>query len=451
MTKKRTLLSHLFSPLLSPLVMASILAGLAVGLVVDLAFPAMASAAQARGSASQAGVTALVGARIWDGTGAAAIPNGMMLVRDGRIMYVGARGNVPIPAGATVVNLNGRTIIPGLINTHGHVGGTLGLEGGHYNRANLIRQLRLYAEYGITTVNSLGGDEREGIALRDEQSMTGLDRARIFVAGAVVTGSTVREALAVVQRNADMGVDWMKLRVDDNLGNSQKMSPEIYSAIIDRSHELGLRLASHLFYLSDAKALLRAETDFIAHSIRDLRVDDEFLGMLAQSGICYTPTLTREVSTYVYENRPDFFDDPFFLSHADPAVLEQLQEPARQARYARAHPYKAALSMALRNLKTISDAGLPVVMGTDTGPAARFQGYFEHMELDLMAEAGLTPEQILRSATGVAAECLRLDDEIGTLRPNRWADFVVLTENPLEDIRNARSIESVWIAGEALR
>ena len=447
MTKKRTLLS----PLLSPLVMASILAGLTVGLVVDLAFPGVASAAQARGSASQGGVTALVGARIWDGTGAAAIPNGMMLVRDGRIMYVGARGAVPIPAGATVVNLNGRTIIPGLINTHGHVGGTLGLEGGHYNRANLIRQLRLYAEYGITTVNSLGGDEREGIALRDEQSMTGLDRARIFVAGAVVTGSTVPEALAQVQQNADMGVDWMKLRVDDNLGNSQKMSPEIYSAIIARSHELGLRLASHLFYLSDAKALLRAETDFIAHSIRDLRVDDEFLGMLAQSGICYTPTLTREVSTYVYENRPDFFDDPFFLSHADPAVLEQLQEPARQARYARAQPYKAALSMALRNLKTISDAGLPVVMGTDTGPAARFQGYFEHMELDLMAEAGLTPEQILRSATGVAAECLRLDDEIGTLRPNRWADFIVLTENPLEDIRNARSIESVWIAGEALR
>jgi imidazolonepropionase-like amidohydrolase len=327
----------------------------------------------------------------------------------------------------------------------------LGLEGDHYDRANLIRQLRLYAEYGITTVNSLGGDEQEGAALRDEQSMTGLDRARIFVAGAVVTGSTVQAALAQVQQNADMGVDWMKLRVDDNLGTSQKMSPEVYSAIIDRSHELGLRLASHLFYLSDAKALLRAGTDFIAHSVRDRNVDDEFLGLLAQSGICYTPTLTREVSTFVYEDRPDFFDDPFFLSHADPAVLEQLQEPDRQARYARARPYKEALQVALRNLKTISDAGLPVVMGTDTGPAARFQGYFEHMEFDLMAEAGLTPEQILRSATGVAAECLRLDDEIGTLRPNRWADFVVLTENPLVDIRNARSIESVWIGGKALR
>jgi len=442
MIKKRTLLSSLLT--------GSLFAGLAVALVVELALPEMASASQASGS-GQARVTALVGARIWDGTGAAAIPDGIMLIREGRIMYVGPRGAVPVPTGATVVNLNGRTIIPGLINTHGHVGGILGLEGGHYNRSNLIRQLRLYGEYGVTTVNSLGDDEQEGVALSDEQSIPGLGRARIFVAGAVVTGSTVQEALAQVQQNADMGVDWMKLRVDDNLGATEKMSPEVYSAIIDRSHELGLRLASHLFYLDDAKALMRAGTDFIAHSVRDRPVDDEFLGMLAQSGICYTPTLTREVSTFVYESRPDFFDDPFFLSHADPGVLEQLQEPARQATSARAQPYKEALQVAMRNLKTISDAGLPVVMGTDTGPAARFQGYFEHMELDLMAEAGLTPEQILRSATGVAAECLRVDDEIGTLRPNRWADLVVLTANPLVDIRNAHSIESVWIGGEALR
>ncbi len=409
-----------------------------VGLVMGLALTGTGSAAQE--------VTALVGARIWDGTGADAISNGLMLVRDGRIQYVGERGDVPIPSGATVVNLNGRTIIPGLINTHGHVGSV-----GGSGRANLTSQLRLYAEYGITTVNSLGGEGPAAVALRDEQSMTGLDRARIFAAGAVVTGNTVAAALEVVQRNADMDVDWMKIRVDDNLGRSQKMSPQIYSAIIDRSHELGLPLASHLFYLSDAKGLLRAGTDFIAHSIRDMDVDQEFLGMLAASGICYTPTLTREVSTYVFESRPDFFDDPFFLAHFDRSVQEPFLTPERQAGAARNAPYKEALVVALRNVKAIVDAGLPVVMGTDTGPPGRFQGYYEHMELDLMAEAGLTPEQVLRSATGLAAECLRMDDEIGTLRPNRWADFIVLTENPLSDIRNARSIESVWIAGEALR
>ena len=166
-----------------------------VGLVMGLALP-MGSPAQE--------VTAFVGARIWDGTGAEAISNGLMLVRDGRIQYVGERGDVPLPSGATVVNVNGRTIIPGLINTHGHVGGT-----GPYNRENLTRQLRLYAEYGITTVNSLGGDGPEGIALRDEQSMTGLDRARIFVAGAVVTGNTVDAALdpGATERGHGRGLD----------------------------------------------------------------------------------------------------------------------------------------------------------------------------------------------------------------------------------------------------
>jgi imidazolonepropionase-like amidohydrolase len=87
-----------------------------------------------------------------------------------------------------------------------------------------------------------------------------------------------------------------------------------------------------------------------------------------------------------------------------------------------------------------------IAFGTDTGPAGRFQGYFEHMELALMAKAGLTPMEIIVSATGDAARCLELDD-VGTLERDKWADFVVLTENPLDDIENSRTIESVWIAG----
>ena len=86
-------------------------------------------------------------------------------------------------------------------------------------------------------------------------------------------------------------------------------------------------------------------------------------------------------------------------------------------------------------------------MGTDTGPAGRFQGYFEHGELELMVEAGLTPLRTIVASTGEAARCMRIDDELGTLESGKWADFIILGANPLEDIRNTREIESVWIAG----
>jgi imidazolonepropionase-like amidohydrolase len=112
-----------------------------------------------------------------------------------------------------------------------------------------------------------------------------------------------------------------------------------------------------------------------------------------------------------------------------------------------ARRYKVALEVASRNLKKLVDSGVKVAMGTDTGPPARFQGYFEHMELDLMAKAGLTPLQILKAATGDAASCMQMAGKIGTLRPGAWADLLVLERNPLEDIRNMRTIQSVWIAG----
>jgi imidazolonepropionase-like amidohydrolase len=158
----------------------------------------------------------------------------------------------------------------------------------------------------------------------------------------------------------------------------------------------------------------------------------------------------REVSTFVYESEPAFFSDPFFLRDADPAVLAALRDPKRQesVRTSRsAQQYKTALEIASRNLKRLSDAGVRIAMGTDTGPPARFQGYFEHMELELMAKAGLTPRQVLQAATADAARCMQAKDGAGTLRPGAWADFVVLARDPLADVRNMRSLESVWIAG----
>lgn len=400
---------------------------------------------------SAAGLKAYTGARIVTGLGTQTIENGVLLVRQGRIEAVGPAAEVQVPAGAEQIPLTGKTIIPGLINAHGHVGSVQGLRSGPevYTEENILRQLGLNARYGITTVASLGDDGPAGVKLRDAQDHAGLNRARLYVAGPVLAANTPDEARRLVRDLRDLKVNFVKIRVDDNLGTTPKMTPDVYRAVIDEAHKLSLPVAAHLYYLEDAKDLLRAGVDFIAHSIRDREVDAAFIALMKEKGVSLCPTLTREVSAYVYESTPAFFSDPFFLAEADPAVLRELENPTRQralAGNARAQSYKQALKMAQRNMKLLHDAGLPIAFGTDSGPAARFQGYFEHLEMDLMAEAGLRPIDILLSATSKAAASLKLKD-VGSLQKGHWADFVVLSRNPIEDIRHARTIESVWIAG----
>ncbi len=396
------------------------------------------------------GTLAFTGARIIDGTENAPIENGVLISIDGKISNVGSAANVTIPDDAEIVDLQGKTIMPGLINTHGHVGQVLGLENGHYDRGNVLRQLALYARYGITMVNSLGDDEYEGFQIRNDLNPYSLNYSRLMVAGPVLAPRTTEQAVRAVNGVADQNADFIKIRVDDNLGRTAKMAPEIYQAIADESEKRGIPLAVHAYNLEDAKATLAAGADFIAHSVRDQEVDQEFIDALISSQVCYTPTLTREVSTFIYESEPAFFNDPFFTKEVSSEIMTTLNDPERQARVQNSetaqHYKNHALPMAMHNLKVLSDAGVSIVMGTDSGPAARFQGYFEHLEMSMMVDAGMSPSAVIQSATSVAAKCLGLDD-LGTLEEGKWADIVVLERNPLDDINNTQSLSDVWIAG----
>ncbi len=400
------------------------------------------------------GTIAFVGATVIDGTDAEPLVDGTLVITDGRIRTVGPRSAVTIPNGANVVDVSGKYIMPGMINAHGHVGATVGLNGnGGYSTSNLLRQLGLYARYGVTAVNSLGGDGEQGFALRNEQYDSELNRARIYVAGSVVVGDSEAAIRDEVNRNADMGANFIKVRIDDNLGASQKMPRSFFEALVDQAHIRRLPVAVHLYYLDDAKFMLETNADIIAHSVRDLAVDQEFINMVTEKDVCYIPTLTREVSTFVYESVPGFFSDPYFLKEVEPVIIEELSAPERMSRIAgsrSAQTYKAQLPTAMANVDILYESGVRIAMGTDTGPPARFQGYFEHMEMHMMVDAGMSALDAIRSSTGVAAECIGMGD-IGTLEPGKWADFSVLTENPAEDIRNSHSIESVWIAGNRVQ
>jgi imidazolonepropionase-like amidohydrolase len=414
----------------------------------------LATAPSLGGQSTHASVTAFTNARVIGGTGHPELENAVIVVRDGRIAAIGPASSVRPPDGARVVDLGGKFTMPGLISAHSHVSDVNGMQPRAYTEENTLRQLRVFAQHGVTAVWSLGGEQAPAFTLRDAQQSPALDRARLWVAGDVITATTPDEARTRVAEVAALRPDVIKIRVDDNLGTAAKMPPAVYRAVIDEAHRRKLRVAAHIFYLADAKDLIRAGVDVIAHSVRDRDVDDEFINLMRARNIPYCPTLTRELSTFVYESTPAFFTDPFFLAGADKAVVASLNEPARQQAMRSsksAQGYKAALPIASRNLKRLADMGVAIAMGTDTGPSPeRFQGYFEHLEMEMMAQAGLTPAAVLRSATLGAAQAMRAPG-IGALAPGAWADFVVLERDPRQDIRNTRSIASVWIAGNHVK
>ncbi len=407
--------------------------------------------------AASSRVFALTGATLWTGTDTPPVEDAVLLLRDGRIEAVGPASEVAIPSGAEEEDHTGRWIIPGLINAHGHVGQARGLESGAsaHTRENIEAQLALSARYGVTTVVSLGEPGYLGVEVRDDQAADGrrsgppsLDQARLFVAGEVMNPRSPEEAPGQVAERAEAGVDWAKIRVDDFLGQAEKMSPETYAATIQASRNAGLPLTAHLVELEDAMGLVEAGAHILGHSVRDRPVDEALLSAMRERDICLHPTLTREVSTFVFRERPAFFDDPFFLRDADPEVLQALQEPERQARYATpsADWYRDQLPVAMNNMVRLHEGGVRIAFGTDSGPPARFQGYFEHMEMEMMQEAGMSAEDILRSATAVAADCMRLEG-VGRLEAGAWGDLVVVRADPLADIRNLRQIEAVYVAG----
>src|SRR5688572_26486364 len=420
-----------------------------------------------------ASIVVIDGARIWDGTGAPALQDGILVFNGDRIEAVGARGAVQIPAGANVISGKGKVVIPGLINSHGHIGMTKGLKAGpeNYSKENVLAQLKQYARYGVTTVMSLGTDFEPMFAVRGPAKPTESPRATVFTAGRGFTGKngypavlpgnagvprevdSVEEVKTHIQELAKQKVDMVKIWVDDHWGHFTKIRPELYRAIIQEAHKRKLRVMAHLFYLEDAKGLVEAGLDGMAHSVRDREIDEAFLKSLKDRKVFAVPTLVREESTFIYAEPPKFLDEPFFTRWVDPDVIRQLKDPAWGKRI-KSDPdfpkYAGQLKMGQKNLKKLWDAGVKIAFGSDTGPPARFQGFFEHRELELMVQAGLTPAQALQAATSNAAECLGISQNFGTLKKGKRADLILLDADPLEDIRNTRRINKVWIGGREI-
>ena len=421
---------------------------------------------------ASADVVVLKGATIIDGTGRAPQQNGVLVLDGERILAVGASAKVKVPRHARVLDLTGRTIMPGIINAHGHVGLVAGGQNraDAYTRENVQAQLLQYERYGVTSVLTLGLNRDLVYELRDEQRRGAVPGASLFTAGRgigapdgappvpvapdqVYRPTTPTEAVAAVQETAAHKPDFVKIWVDDVFGKFPKMEPAVFKAVIEAAHAAGIKVASHVFYLADAKAVIENGVDALAHSVRDQPVDDELVAMMKKRGTFYVATLNVDASFFALADDPALLDDPFLTSALAPESVQQFRSPEYRAKVA-ADPNvpkaRAALANGMRNLKTLHDAGVHLAFGTDSGAnPARIPGWAEHRELELMVRAGLSPMDALVAATRGSASMLGASDR-GTLQNGKRADFIVLQANPLEDIRNTRKLVSVWHAGREI-
>jgi imidazolonepropionase-like amidohydrolase len=396
---------------------------------LNVALAIVAALAAGLSAQAPAGVTVFEGARIIVGDGSAPIDNGVVVVEGARITQVGRAGQVKAPAGATRVNLAGKTVMPAIIDTHTHMGET---------RDAVLDLMRRKAAFGVAAVLSMGTDPGDvAFKLRGEQIP---GAARLLTAGRGITMpepgrsdipywiTTEAEARKAVQELAAQKVDIVKIWVDDRNGKYKKLTPELYGAVIDEAHKHKLRVAVHVYYLDDAKGLLKAGVDVFAHGVRDKDVDDEFMTMVkARTNFVLIPNLPgRGVAT----------DMSWLANAVSPEELQKLQSGARDNPTA-----QQAFGIQARSLAKMNSAGVKIAMGTDGGIA-----WSHHVEMEDMVASGMTPHQVITAATKTGAELLRLND-LGTIASGKSADFIVLDANPLEDITNTRKIADVYLRG----
>ncbi|TQF11223.1 amidohydrolase family protein [Myxococcus llanfairpwllgwyngyllgogerychwyrndrobwllllantysiliogogogochensis] len=420
---------------------------------------------------SSVSVVVLKGARLIDGEGGPPIEDATLVIEGETIRAVGPSSDVAVPDSAQVIDVRGKSVLPGLVVNHAHLGVVDGTQSGsgHYTRDNVARQARQYEVYGVTTVTSLGFNTALFPSLQEEfnagaprgADLLGADRGLGVPSAAppVNVGEdqlyrprTPEEARAAVRETASRRPALVKIWVDDFHGTlPTKMAPDVYAAIIYEAHQQKLRVAAHVYYLEDAKRLVRDGVDILAHGVRDRPVDEELVREMKARGTWYVPTLGLDETFYIFAEQPEWMRTPFFEHSVQPALAAWFADPAWRAKAlgdAKAlAENKASVAMNLRNLKTLHADGVSIGFGSDSGATPlRIPGFAEHRELELMVQAGLTPLAALTHATRDAAVLLKLQDR-GTLAAGKRADFILVEGNPAVDIRDVHRIAGVWHRG----
>ena len=426
--------------------------------------------------------TVYEGARLITGDGAT-IEDSAFVVQNGLFTQVGRRGSLRLPFGATHVDLTGKTVMPGKVDLHGHIGfqhdtdGTMAKE--YFTRENLTDHLQRLAYYGFSAVTSIGdlvdrSDLHGGrtgwgdvpLQLRNKL-IPGAALFRTAGTGIAWPGSganghpartdvpypvtTVEEARAAVRDYAKIKPEFIKIWTDDRGGRTKKLTPELYLAIIDEAHKLNLPVAAHNVTLADGKLLLKAGVEGWLHlPVRMGEVpDDEFLAIVKDR--------------VARKNRPNMWFNPGAGWTAtarqdwdDPLLRDTISPQQIQAQWGEylSKLTPEAVQRARENLKRVGEtnalklraAGMKIVNGSDVGQTRFFIGWMGQVEMENWVWMGLTPSEAIVAATRDSAQMGGFNT--GLIAPKKQADFTVLDANPLENILNSRRIDKVFLHGQ---
>jgi imidazolonepropionase-like amidohydrolase len=407
------------------------------------------------------------GARLITGDGKAAIENSAFLVENRRFTRVGRKGEVRAPGGAARIDLTGKTVMPAMVDVHSHLGFLKQLDGSmakaNFNRENLIDHLNRYAYHGFAAAISMGTDMGELPYQLREEVIPGAALFRTVGRGLAWPGSgpfdparndvpyvvtTVEQARQAVRDLAPHHPDFVKIWVDDRNHTQKKLTPELYGAAVDEAHKHNLRAIAHVYDLEDAKGLVRAGIEGFTHLVRDKDIDEEFMQLLKQHpGVFFTPNL-GVTSRALEPGRPAWLDDPLLHETIPPGEIQRLEKQFVNRKPEALTNTRKSWDLQVRNLTKLRAAGVRIVFGSDSaGDPSRTIGWHAIWEVDSMAQAGMTPAEVIVASTRLAAETLKLD-QLGTVAAGKSADFVVLDANPLDNIANTRKIYKVYLRGQ---
>jgi imidazolonepropionase-like amidohydrolase len=424
--------------------------------------------AQPRGSAQ---AVLYEGARLIIGDATPPIESGAFLVEDGQIRAVAARGSVQAPAGATRVDLAGKTVMPAMVNVHVHIGyeGYTTWQARNHTPANVLDHLQREAFYGVAATTSVGTspvdlmlefqrDQRAGkfplasrlLFMPGMAPPNGGPDAVLRVATnenhAVIEVTNAAEARAAVRRIDAQGITHVKMWVDDRGGSYPKLTTESYLAIIDEAHAHKMTVHAHAIQLADQKAVVKAGADVLVHMVQREPLDAEYLAILKEKKPYWATVIGLGDQTAFCD------PDPFFEQTLPDSVIAKIRATTERRPLAPSCGPPSATAPAREkqmaiNFPQMLAAGARVVLATDTGiqPGHTF-GSGEHLELARWVQLGMSPAEAIVSATSRPAALMGQTD-LGTLAAGKRASFIVLDANPLDNIKNTRRIADVYLDG----